>query len=44
MFLGKEKLKKIKKQGIKKELMGVKIEANKINVFEEKITYFRFKR
>ena len=28
MFLGKEKLKKIKKEGIKKKLMGVKIEAN----------------
>ena len=35
MFLGKEKLKRIKEQGIKKKLMGVKIEANKINVFEE---------
>ena len=35
MFLGKENLKKIKKAGIKKKLMGVKIEANSINVSEE---------
>ena len=32
VFLGKEKLKKIKKEGIKKKLMGVKIEAKSINV------------
>ena len=31
-FLGKEKLKKIKKEGIKRRLMGVHIEINKINL------------
>ena len=31
-FLGKEKLKEIKKNGIKKKLMGVIIEAKEINV------------
>ena len=31
-FLGKENLKKIKSEGIKKKLMGVKIEAKDINV------------
>ena len=31
-FLGKEKLKEIKKQGIKRRLMGVKIETKTINV------------
>ena len=31
-FLGKEKLKEVKKNGIKKKLMGVKIETNEINV------------
>ena len=31
-FLGKEKLKKIKIEGISKKLMGVKIEANEISV------------
>ena len=35
LFLGKEKLKKIKEEGIIKKLMGVKIEANTINVVEE---------
>ena len=30
MFLGKESLKKIKKDGIKKKLMGVKIDAQSI--------------
>jgi len=33
-FLGKEKLKKIKSEGIKKKLMGVQIEAKEINVTE----------
>ena len=33
-FLGKEVLKKIKANGIKKKLMGVKIDANEINVTE----------
>ena len=33
-FLGKENLKKIKSEGIKKKLMGVKIEAKDINVTE----------
>ena len=32
MFLGKEELKKIHKKGIKKKLMGVKIEGKSINV------------
>ena len=31
-FLGKEKLKKIKAEGIKKKLMGVKIDAKEISV------------
>ncbi len=31
-FVGKEKLKKIKSEGIKKKLMGVKIDADKISV------------
>ena len=35
VFLGKENLKKIKKNGVKKKLMGVKIESNSINVSEE---------
>ena len=34
IFLGKEKLKKIKEQGLKKKLMGVKIEANSLNSIE----------
>ena len=34
-FLGKEKLKKIKEAGIKKKLMGVKIETNSASVFYE---------
>ena len=33
-FLGKEKLKEVKKNGITKKLMGVKIEAKDINVAE----------
>ena len=33
-FLGKEKLKKIKSEGIKKKLMGVQIEAKEINLTE----------
>ena len=33
-FLGKEKLKEIKKQGITKKLMGVKIESKEINVVQ----------
>ena len=32
IFLGKENLKKIKKEGIKKKLMGVKIEGKSINL------------
>ena len=31
-FLGKEKLKKIKSEGIKKKLMGVKIDIEEISV------------
>ena len=31
-FLGKEKLKKIQKEGIKRKLMGVKIDTGKINI------------
>ncbi len=34
VFLGKEKLKKIKEEGIKKKLMGVKIDAKSINITE----------
>ena len=33
-FLGKEKLIQIKSEGIKKKLMGIKIDHNKINVSE----------
>ena len=33
-FLGKEKLKEIKKQGITRKLMGVKIESKEINVVQ----------
>ena len=39
VFLGKEKLKKIKKEGIKRKLMGVKIEGKSIDLAEE-ITMF----
>jgi len=35
VFLGKEKLKKIKKDGIKRKLMGVKIEGKTISLSEE---------
>ena len=35
VFLGKEKLKKIKKEGIKKKLMGVKIEASSVSITEQ---------
>ena len=35
-FLGKEKLKKIKKNGVSRKLMGVKIDHNKINMSKEK--------
>ncbi len=35
VFLGKEKLKKIKKEGIKRKLMGVKIEGKTIDLEEE---------
>ncbi len=35
VFLGKENLKKIKKEGIKKKLMGVKIESKTINLTKE---------
>ena len=34
VFLGKEKLKKIKEEGIKKKLMGVKIDTKSINITE----------
>ncbi len=34
-FLGKDSLKKIKKEGIKKKLMGVKIDLNHINLTQE---------
>jgi len=34
IFLGKENLKKIKKEGIKKKLMGVKIEGKSINLIK----------
>ena len=33
-FLGKEKLKKIKEEGVKKKLMGVKIDTKSINITE----------
>ena len=35
--MGKEKLKKIKKDGIQRKLMGVKIDHNKIDMYCEKI-------
>ena len=35
VFLGKEKLKRIKKEGIKRKLMGVKIDANFISLTKE---------
>ncbi len=35
VFLGKEKLKEIKKKGIRRKLMGVKIETNLINLSAE---------
>ena len=38
-FLGKEKLKKIKQEGITKKLMGVKINHNKIDMYCEKTLY-----
>ena len=38
-FLGKEKLKKIKSEGIKKKLMGVKIEAKEISLPTSKNIY-----
>jgi dimethylsulfoniopropionate demethylase len=38
-FLGKEKLKKIKHEGIKRKLMGVKIDHNKIDMYCEKTLY-----
>ena len=38
-FLGKEKLKKIKQNGIKRKLMGVKIDHNKIDMYCEKTLY-----
>ncbi len=36
-FLGKEKLKEIKKDGVKRKLMGVKIDAQEITLEEEKV-------
>ena len=38
-FLGKEMLKKIKQEGIKRKLMGVKIDLNKIDMYCEKTLY-----
>ena len=38
-FLGKEKLKKIRQNGIKRKLMGVKIDHNKIDMYCEKTLY-----
>ena len=38
-FLGKEKLKKIKQEGIKRKLMGVKIDHNKIDMYCEKTLF-----
>ena len=38
-FLGKEKLKKIKSEGIQKKLMGVKIEVKEINLSSSKNIY-----
>ena len=38
-FLGKEKLRKIKKEGVKRKLMGVKIEHNKIDMYCEKTLF-----
>ena len=35
MFLGKKKLQKIKKEGIKRKLMGVKIDTSSISVVKE---------
>ena len=35
-FLGKEKLKKIQKEGVSRKLMGVKIDHNKIDMYCEK--------
>jgi len=35
IFLGKDKLKEIKLKGVKKKLMGVLIESDKINLVEE---------
>ncbi len=38
-FLGKEKLKKIEKEGVKRKLMGVKIDHNKIDMYCEKTLF-----
>ena len=38
-FLGKEKLKKIKENGVKRKLMGVKIEHDKIDMYCEKTLF-----
>ncbi len=43
IFLGKENLRKIKKEGIKKKLMGVKIEGKSVNVTEEIPIFFQDK-
>ena len=40
VFLGKESLKKIKKSGIKKKLMGVKIDGNKIELTKSLPLFF----
>ena len=38
-FLGKEKLKKIKQDGIKRKLMGVMIDHDRIDMYCEKVLY-----
>ena len=38
-FLGKDKLKKIQQEGIKRKLMGVKINHKKIDMYCEKVLY-----
>ena len=42
-FLGKEKLKKIKEEGVKKKLMGVKIDAKSVSIVEEVPIYIENK-
>ena len=38
-FLGKEKLKKIRQEGVKRKLMGIKIDHTKIDMYCEKTLY-----